>query len=85
MQTISTKTRDFKICQIPKEDNKKADALTNLTSAFDFTSDKSIPLEFLQNSSIDVAKIVCQAAVDPMWMDDIIAYLTDGKLPSDKL
>ena len=55
------KIKDFKICQIPKEENKKTDALANLASAFDLISDKSIPLEFLPNPSVEVAKTVYQA------------------------
>ena len=57
------------------EENKKADALANLSSTFDFTLDMSVPLELLTNPSIDVAKIICQAVADPTWMDDIITYL----------
>ena len=56
VKTISKKNRDFRICQISKEENKKADALANLSLAFDFISDRSIPLEFLANPSIEVTK-----------------------------
>ena len=52
------KIKDFRIFQIPKEENKAADALANLALAFDFISNKSIPLEFLANPSIEVAKLV---------------------------
>ena len=58
VKTISRKIKDFRIFQIPREESKKADALANLTSAFDFTSDRSIPLEFLANPSTEVAKLV---------------------------
>ncbi|GFY95558.1 hypothetical protein Acr_10g0009430 [Actinidia rufa] len=51
VKTMSGKIRDFKIHQIPREENKKADALANLASAFDFISDRSIPLEFLASLS----------------------------------
>ena len=59
VKTISMKINDFKICQIPKEENKKADTLANLASAFDFTLDRSFLMEFFPNPSIDVAKNVC--------------------------
>ncbi|GFS34938.1 hypothetical protein Acr_00g0036840 [Actinidia rufa] len=81
VKTISTKIKDFKICQIPRKENRKA----NLASAFDFTSDRSILLEFLPNLSIEVSKTICQAAAHPTWMDNNVACLTDGKLPLDKL
>ncbi|GFS42075.1 hypothetical protein Acr_00g0077930 [Actinidia rufa] len=32
VKTMSRKIKDFKICQIPREEDKKADALTNLAS-----------------------------------------------------
>ena len=85
VKNISIKIKDFKIFQIPREENKKADALANLASVFDFISDRSISLEFLSDLSIEVAKIVCPTEVEPTWMDDIIAYLQKGTLPPDKL
>ena len=48
MKTISTKIKDSKIRQILREENKKADALANLASAFDFTPNKSVPLDSCQ-------------------------------------
>ena len=84
VKAISTKIKDFKIFQIPREENKKANALANLASAFDFISDMSVPLEFLQNPSIEIAKSVCQIEAGLTWMDDIIAYLQDETLPSNK-
>ena len=47
VNAISIKIKDFKIRQIPKEENKKADALANLASVFDFISDRRVPLDFL--------------------------------------
>ena len=81
MRAMSMKIGDFKIRQISREENWKADTLTNLASSFDFVSDRSVPLEFLPNSRIEIAKVVCRAKADPTWMDDIIAYLQDGKIP----
>ena len=79
------KIKDFKILQILREENKQADALANLTSAFDFISNKSVFLKFLPNPSIDVAKTICQATIEPTWMDGIATYLKVGELPFDKL
>ena len=71
VKNISMKIRDFKIHQNFQEENKKAD--------------RSIPLEFLPNPSIDISKTISQETIDPTWMDDIIAYLQNGTLPLDKL
>ena len=65
VKTMSAKIQGFKIHQISREENKKVDALANLASAFDFISDRSILLEFLQSSNIDIAKTICQAIADP--------------------
>ncbi|XP_057463265.1 uncharacterized protein LOC130753291 [Actinidia eriantha] len=79
------KIKNFKICQIPKEENKQADALANLTSSFDFISDRSIPMEFLAGPSIQSEVAVFNAEEGPTWMDDIFAYLQYGTLPQDRL
>ena len=83
VKAMSTKIRDFKICQISQEENMKADALANLASTFKFISNRSIPLKLLSNPSINIVKIICQVVADPTRMDDIIAYLQDGTLPSE--
>ena len=85
VNAILTKIKDFKILQISRKENKKANALAKLALAFDFTLGMSVPLEFLPNPSIDVAKTICQATTKSTWMDDIITYLQDGKLPSYRL
>ncbi|GFY90929.1 hypothetical protein Acr_07g0011250 [Actinidia rufa] len=85
VKTMSGKIRDFKIRQIPREENKKADALANLASAFDFILDISIPLEFLASPSIGIAKPVFHAEECPTRMDEIFVYLRDGTLSQDKL
>ena len=85
VKNMSMKIKDFKNCQIPREKNKKVDALANLASAFDFISNKSIPMEFLPNPSIEIAKNIYQTEAGLTWMDDIIAYLQNRSLPSNKL
>ncbi|GFS40353.1 hypothetical protein Acr_00g0068050 [Actinidia rufa] len=40
VKAVSAKIKEFKIHQIPREDNKKADALANLASTFEFISDR---------------------------------------------
>ena len=65
VKNVSRKIKDFKIRQIPREENKKTDTLANLASTFDFVSNRSIPLEFLLNPSIKVAISLCQAEVGP--------------------
>ena len=85
VKSISMKIKDFKIRQIPIEENRKADALANLAFAFDFIADINVPLEFLPCPSIEVTKLVCTVESSLMWIDNIISYLQDGTLPTDKL
>ena len=85
VKTMSINIKDFKICQILIEENKKADALANLASTFDFILNMSIPLEYLPSPSIEIVKIIYQVATDQMWMDDTVTYLQDETLPLDKL
>ncbi|GFY92947.1 hypothetical protein Acr_08g0013430 [Actinidia rufa] len=84
-QPETTPLKEFKINQIPREDNKKADALANLASTFEFISDRCIPLEFLTHPSIGVANQILQTEENPTWLDEIIDYLRKGILPKDKL
>ncbi|GFZ18422.1 hypothetical protein Acr_27g0001610 [Actinidia rufa] len=85
VKAVSAKIKEFKIHQIPREDNKKADALANLASTFEFIFDRCIPLEFLANPSIGVANQILQTEENPTWVHEIIAYLQKGILPKDKL
>ena len=78
VKTMLGKIKDFRICQISREKTmlsmkSKAEVRLAKASAFDFISNRSIPLEFLTNPSTEVAKSVCQTEIGPTWMDDIIA------------
>ena len=75
IKNMTQKIKSFITCQILREENRKFDALTNLASTFDFVSDRSIPLEFLSNPSIEITKPVYPTEIDPTWMDEIVAYL----------
>ena len=85
VKALLKKIKDFKLRQISREENRKVDALANLSLVFDFISDRNISLKFLLSCSINVAKPIYKAIVAPTWMDDTNAYLQDGTLPSDKL
>ena len=69
----------------PREENRKADALANLASTFDFVSDRNISLKFLSKPSIEITKPVYPIETDPTWINEIVAYLQNGTLPIDKL
>ncbi|XP_057492433.1 uncharacterized protein LOC130778036 [Actinidia eriantha] len=85
VKTMTGKIKNFKIRQIPREENRKADAVANLASFFDFISDRSIPMEFLASLSIRTANTVFQAKEGSMWIDEIFIYLQNGTLLQNKL
>ncbi|XP_057491365.1 uncharacterized protein LOC130777097 [Actinidia eriantha] len=85
VKIMTGKIRNFKIRQIPREENKQVDALANLASSFNFISDRSIPMEFLAGPNIQSEVAVFNAEEGPTWMDDIFAYLQYGTLPQDRL
>ncbi|GFZ19790.1 hypothetical protein Acr_28g0004950 [Actinidia rufa] len=67
---------NFKILQILREENRKADTLANLASAFVFISNMSIPLEFLPTQVLRFPKpSVKQKHVRCGWM---ISLRTSG-------
>ena len=56
VKALVMKIKDFKIQQIPQEENKQADVLANLSSTFDFIAVWNILMEFFPRPSIDVTK-----------------------------
>ncbi|XP_077228372.1 uncharacterized protein LOC143861320 [Tasmannia lanceolata] len=84
VRQLASKFESFEVIRIPRAENTKADVLSKL-AASGYTTLGSICMEFLQRSSIDneVAEIM-QVESEPCWMDEIIDYLRDGKLPETK-
>ncbi|XP_077249343.1 uncharacterized protein LOC143888832 [Tasmannia lanceolata] len=76
---IQTGTQKLKATE-----NTKADVLSKL-AASGYTTLGSICMEFLQKSSIESeAAQVMQVEHESCWMDEIIEYLRNGKLPEAK-
>ncbi|XP_038707287.1 uncharacterized protein LOC120002598 [Tripterygium wilfordii] len=77
---------DYKVIQIPREQNDHADALATLASADQQGVKRVIQVQVLERSSIDEMpeEIRCAEEQVPSWMDPIVAYLKDGILPEDK-
>ncbi|CAL9007762.1 unnamed protein product, partial [Prunus brigantina] len=76
----------FTIQQVPRAENAHADALASLGSALDTQFRRSIPVEHLDQPSIEEAKQpdLMQIDEDPSWQDPIIDYLVNENLPEDK-
>ncbi|KAL5540936.1 hypothetical protein UlMin_044912 [Ulmus minor] len=70
--------------KIPRNENTNADALARLATGLEDSLLKTVPLEILDEPSIDKRQQVDAISDKPTWMDPIIAYLRDGTLPQDK-
>ncbi|XP_077248387.1 uncharacterized protein LOC143888001 [Tasmannia lanceolata] len=81
---LASKFKSFEVIRVPRTENAKADVLSKL-AASGYTTLGSIHIEFLSRSSIESkAAETMQVENEPCWMDEIISYLRDGKLPEDK-
>ncbi|KAL5548489.1 hypothetical protein UlMin_003720 [Ulmus minor] len=72
------------ITQIPRNENTNTDALAHLVTGLEDSLLKTVPLEILDEPSIDKRQQVDAISNKPTWMDPIMAYLHDGTLPQDK-
>ena len=77
---------EYTMAQISKEENSKANAFTMLASATDTSLTKFIPMKFLSSSSINEKESgkVSLVAINGSWMDPIIDYLKNKRLPNNK-
>lgn len=74
----------FDIQQVPREDNTKADALSRLASSKIAGLRKTVFVEILSKRSIEEAEEILELHGELSWVDPILSYLEEGKLPVDK-
>ena len=69
---------------VPRAENSRADALAKLATALQEDLNRSTPIEYLVEPSIDLCDVVvAQVGSKPSWMDPIWDYIIDGRLPDD--
>ena len=73
----------YQIQQVPRSKNNHVDALSLLASIIDDRIGRRVPVKILAQSSMTEAEI-CAVQQNPIWMDAIHTYLTNGTLPEDK-
>ena len=80
------KLKGLSIIQIPREVNTEVDRLARLASSSEADL-PSIRVEFLPEPSVPGPNHmdVDQIRTGPSWMDPILAYLTTGSLPVEKV
>nr|GEW60630.1 reverse transcriptase domain-containing protein [Tanacetum cinerariifolium] len=76
---------NFSINQVPQSKNKKADALSKITSTNFAHLSKQVLVEILKEKSIQETEVTTVVEEDePTWMTSIMEYLKEGALPSDR-
>ncbi|XP_058217480.1 uncharacterized protein LOC131328563 [Rhododendron vialii] len=76
--------KGFQIEQINRENNAHADALASLASASKAFEYRHISLGEIHQPSFEVSEEVFNISLGPSWMDEIVSFLKDDTLPSDK-
>ena len=69
---------------VPRVENSRADALAKLATASQEDLNRSTPVEYLAEPSIDLYDVVvASVGSEPSWIDPIWDYIIDGSLPND--
>ncbi|GJV09048.1 reverse transcriptase domain-containing protein [Tanacetum coccineum] len=85
VKTLVSGFASFSISQVPRSHNKKADALSKISSTSFAHLSKHVLVEVLQEKSIQKKEVVAMVEEEgPTWMTPITEYLKDGVLPDDK-
>nr|GEV96896.1 hypothetical protein [Tanacetum cinerariifolium] len=75
--------RAFSIKQIPRSENKKADALSKIASTCFAHLSKQVLVEELKEKAIGEIEILAVVEEEDTWMTPLFKYLTEGTLPTD--
>ncbi|GKD55041.1 reverse transcriptase domain-containing protein, partial [Tanacetum coccineum] len=77
---------EFSIKQVPRGENKKADALSKIPSTSFAHLSKQVLVEELKKKSIDEKEVlaVVEEEEGHTWMTPVYEYLTEGILPEEK-
>nr|XP_043639225.1 uncharacterized protein LOC122610294 [Erigeron canadensis] len=81
---VISEFKKFIIEQVPRSQNKKADALSKLASLTFAHLTKEVLVEVLEEKSIVPKKEVFQVEEAECWMTPLYNFIKDGTLPEDK-
>ncbi|GJW25611.1 reverse transcriptase domain-containing protein [Tanacetum coccineum] len=85
VKTLSSSFKKFSIKQVPRSENKKADALRKIASTSFAHSTKQVLVEELKEKSINKAEVLAVVEEEgDTWMTPIYNYLTEEALPAKK-
>ncbi|GJT07493.1 reverse transcriptase domain-containing protein [Tanacetum coccineum] len=77
--------KSFLITQVPRLKNKRANALSKLASSSFTHLTKNVLVEVVPCQSTEAATINVVTESEVAWMNPIVEYLRDGRLPDDPI
>ncbi|GKC01835.1 reverse transcriptase domain-containing protein [Tanacetum coccineum] len=84
VKTLTSSFKAFSIKQVSRNENKKADSLSKITSTSFAHLSKQVLVEELKEKSISVAEVLAVVEEEgDTWMTPIFKYLSDGTLPAE--
>nr|GEW88234.1 reverse transcriptase domain-containing protein [Tanacetum cinerariifolium] len=84
IRTVTSSFKAFSIRQVPRSENRKADALSKIASTSFAHLSKQVLVEKLKEKSISKVEILVAVAEEgDTWMTPIFEYLMEETLPSD--
>ncbi|GJZ52860.1 reverse transcriptase domain-containing protein [Tanacetum coccineum] len=84
VRTLTNSFKAFSFRQVPRSENKKADALSKITSISFAHLSKQVLVEELKEKSISEVEILVVVEEEgDTWMTPIFEYLTEETLPAD--
>ncbi|XP_071718920.1 uncharacterized protein [Rutidosis leptorrhynchoides] len=85
LKELAVRFEHFELAQVPRSQNKKADALSKLAALTFSHFRKQVWVEELPSKSIDNELMVVSVVEEqPNWMEPILQYIRNDILPSDK-
>ncbi|GJV00684.1 reverse transcriptase domain-containing protein [Tanacetum coccineum] len=85
VKTLTSNFKEFSIKQVPRNENKKADALSKIASTSFAHLSKQVLMEELNEKSINEKEVVAIVEEEGhTWMTPICKYLTKEILPKEK-
>ncbi|GJV91414.1 reverse transcriptase domain-containing protein [Tanacetum coccineum] len=84
VKTLTSSFKAFLIKQVPRNENKKADALSKIASTSFAHLSKQVLVKELKEKSISAAEVLAVVKEEgDTWMTPIFKYLSDGTLPAE--
>ncbi|XP_071687872.1 uncharacterized protein [Rutidosis leptorrhynchoides] len=85
LKELDLRFEHFELAQVPRSQNKKADALSKLAALTHSHFQKQVWVEEFPSKSIDNDLMVASVIEEqPNWMEPILQYIRNDVLPNDK-